>query len=185
MCIATTFSSQGQARMSPVQQDLAPKKGFECVRSKGKAVSHTGGEGGGCRIEGRGGTGAGGWRLAGAGDGETEPEGGGLGGLGMGGRPDKIGAAEGGVDGEGGGWKAIRVGWLGGDGGDENGFEGGAGGLELTEGLVAGEKGGLVEADLEAWVEKEEVEVGTTVVVRWAQAGVERLGEVAVEIVDW
>eukprot|EP00983_Pelagomonas_calceolata_P120266 1160689-Pelagomonas_calceolata.AAC.5 len=144
------------------------QKGLERrVRSKGKGhINHTGGEGGGCRIEGRGGTGAGGWGLAGAGDGETEPKGGGLGGLGMEGGPDRLGINEGGVGGKGGGWRAIRFGWLGGDGGDENGFGRGAGGILLAK-----------NGDLEAWVEKRGAKVGMKAVMRWAQEGVERLGE--------
>jgi len=50
---------------------------------------------------------------------------------------------------------------------------------------VEREEVGLVEADLEAWVEKRGAKVGMKAVMRWAQEGVERLGEVAVEIVDW
>jgi len=38
----------------------------------------------------------------------------------MGGGPGRLGVVGGGMGGGGGDWKAIRVGWLGGDGGDEN-----------------------------------------------------------------
>jgi len=51
----------------------------------------------------------------------------------MEGGPDRLGINEGGVGGKGGGWRAIRFGWLGGDGGDENGFGRGAGGILLAK----------------------------------------------------